>query len=171
MSGSNKPCCCCCCRCWARSSQSYPRASYVLAILCACTSSFLALVHQTSDRHDNTKHYLPNRKNHLVWWPDIKSFSDPWILTWIFKVRSELLTGCWIIAGKTTALVVSSGCQVSHVLPVVNGRLDASNCKRFVAESAVGDEENLVHNGATSRHFESFLRRPKLRFKCLETCK
>lgn len=32
---------------------------------------------------------------------------------------------------KTTALVVSSGCQVSHVLPVVNGRLDASNCKRI----------------------------------------
>ncbi|KAJ7377830.1 Actin- protein 5, partial [Desmophyllum pertusum] len=32
---------------------------------------------------------------------------------------------------KTTALVVSSGCQVSHVLPVVSGRLDASNCKRI----------------------------------------
>lgn len=39
----------------------------------------------------------------------------------------------YIIADKTTALVVSSGCQVSHVLPVLNGRLDASNCKRSVA--------------------------------------
>ena len=37
-----------------------------------------------------------------------------------------------LLADKTTALVVSSGCQVSHVLPVVNGRLDASNCKRLV---------------------------------------
>ncbi|KAL9988638.1 hypothetical protein ACROYT_G003104 [Oculina patagonica] len=34
-------------------------------------------------------------------------------------------------ADKTTSLVVSSGCQVSHVLPVVNGKLDASNCKRI----------------------------------------
>jgi len=32
---------------------------------------------------------------------------------------------------KATALVVSSSCQVSHVLPVVNGRLDAGNCKRI----------------------------------------
>ncbi|CAH3195744.1 unnamed protein product, partial [Porites evermanni] len=32
---------------------------------------------------------------------------------------------------KTTALVVSSSCQVSHVLPVVNGRLNAGNCKRI----------------------------------------
>ncbi|XP_068688119.1 actin-related protein 5-like [Montipora foliosa] len=32
---------------------------------------------------------------------------------------------------KTTSLVISSSCQVSHVLPVVNGRLDASNCKRI----------------------------------------
>ena len=41
----------------------------------------------------------------------------------------------YMIADGTNALVVSSGCQVSHVLPVVNGRLDASNCKRFVAKS------------------------------------
>ncbi|XP_067058147.1 actin-related protein 5-like [Acropora muricata] len=32
---------------------------------------------------------------------------------------------------KTTALIVSSSCNVSHVLPVVKGRLDASNCKRI----------------------------------------
>ena len=48
----------------------------------------------------------------------------------------------YIIADETTALVVSSGCQVSHVLPVLNGRLDASNCKRFVATAIY----NFLHN-------------------------
>ncbi|XP_048586929.1 actin-related protein 5 [Nematostella vectensis] len=33
--------------------------------------------------------------------------------------------------GRTSALVVSSGFNVSHVLPVLNGRLDARNCKRI----------------------------------------
>ncbi|XP_031561319.1 actin-related protein 5-like, partial [Actinia tenebrosa] len=32
---------------------------------------------------------------------------------------------------STNTLVVSSGYQVSHVLPVINGRLDAQNCKRI----------------------------------------
>lgn len=31
----------------------------------------------------------------------------------------------------SNALVVSSGYQASHVLPVIDGRLDARNCKRI----------------------------------------
>ena len=45
---------------------------------------------------------------------------------------SPLKTVPYLFTEKVTALVVSSSCQVSHVLPIVNGRLDASNCKRLV---------------------------------------
>ena len=37
------------------------------------------------------------------------------------------------LAEKNNALVISSGNQVSHILPIVNGKLDARSCKRFVS--------------------------------------
>ncbi|KXJ07690.1 Actin-related protein 5 [Exaiptasia diaphana] len=54
------------------------------------------------------------------------------------QLMSELLFECYhvpsIAYGIDTSLntlIVSSGYQVSHVLPIVNGRLDAQNCKRI----------------------------------------
>ncbi|XP_070532455.1 actin-related protein 5-like isoform X2 [Ptychodera flava] len=34
-------------------------------------------------------------------------------------------------AAKSTGIVLSSGYQTTHVLPVINGRLDSTNCKRI----------------------------------------
>ena len=53
-----------------------------------------------------------------------------------------------IVTDKATALVVSSSCQVSHVLPVVNGRLDASNCKRYKKQTEV-----IMGSGKTTVNF------------------
>lgn len=32
----------------------------------------------------------------------------------------------------TDSLIVSSGHQTTHILPVVNGKLDSAHCKRYV---------------------------------------
>ena len=47
---------------------------------------------------------------------------------------SLTLTICWpllFLLGQANSLVVDCGYQTTHILPVLNGRLDVGNCRRI----------------------------------------
>lgn len=45
----------------------------------------------------------------------------------------------------TDSLVVSSGHQTTHILPVLNGELDSVHCKRYVSSEEVQFEASNCH--------------------------
>ena len=74
---------------------------------------------------------------------------------WFFwaSVRFAFFVTLWVnFSERKNALVISSGYQVSHILPVVNGKLDSKSCKRFVFTSVANWRESIdiflaMHSG------------------------